>query len=179
MRIFWRYISTFLRHWYAFLFLLAIDPFDVLERVFHVTYSPPHWMTWALLAVAIVLALLLTILDLRKLAKNNLIVWVVYDNLVRAFRELTLEQDDVKRSEIYAKIEFERGKLPDKGLDKIIRMFLDAEGQERHKYGLTPYDEPTQYILSVHNERMRNYIFNKYGERVWAQSTVNTANQTT
>lgn len=150
MRKWWRYLSTFLRHWYTFLLLLAIDPFDILG-VFHVIYSPPRWLTQVLLGFAIVLALLLTIIDLKKQAKHNPIAWAVYDKLSELFRELTNADNDKQRDEIHARIEKERGKLPDKGLDKLIRLFLDAE-DERARFGLDSYKSDAQYILSLQNE---------------------------
>lgn len=142
------------------------------------TYSPPTWLFWVLLSLAIGLALLLTLLDLKKLAQNNPTAWVVYDNLCELFRTLTHAINEQERDAIHACIEKERGKLPDKELDKMIRLFLDAEA-ERAKFGLSSYNDVAQYILSLNNERMRNYILNKYGERIWITSNVNTANPTT
>jgi hypothetical protein len=177
MRKLWRYISTFIKHWYTFFILLASDPFDILERYFSVIYSPPHWLFWLFLILAIGLALLLTILDLRKLARNNPIAWEVYDNLCKLFRELTHTGEKKERDIIHSKIEKERGKLPDKTLDKMIRLFLNAEA-ERLRFGMDSYIDDAQYMLSLNNERMRNHIQSKYGDRIWT-SSVNTANQTT
>jgi hypothetical protein len=137
------------------------------------TYSPPHWLFWVLLILASGIALLFTILDLNKLTKSNPAAWLVYDSLSKLFRELTHTDDKKERDTIYSKIEIERGKLPDKVLDKHIRLFLNAES-ERAIIGMDSYNETSQYLLSVQNERMRQYILNKYGERIWEQS-VNTA----
>lgn len=166
MRNFWKFLRTFIKHWYTFLILLASDPFDISERWFGMNYAPPQYLFWVLLGVATCIALLLTIHDLRLAKHNNRIAWEVYDNLVKLFRELMNTDDAKQRAEKLALIETERGKLPDKQLDVLINLFLDAEA-ESAKLGLDPLHETSLYLLRVNNERMRNHINSKYGERIW------------
>ena len=76
-------------------FLLVIpsfftDPYDFIERWFEVTYyDPPLWLFWLLLSASVIVAVYLTYKELKRGFTYHRIAWVVYDNLVQAFRELT------------------------------------------------------------------------------------------
>jgi hypothetical protein len=100
----------------------------------------------------------------RKPLENSDAAWQVYDELVNAFRELVFAKDEKLRVAVHTRIESERGKLPDKQLDKYINLFLAAEA-ERARYNIDPYSDEAQYVLSLNNERMRNHIKSRYGER--------------
>jgi hypothetical protein len=125
------------------------------------TYDPPLWIFWLLLSLGILLAGYLTYRDIRKKYK---VAWEVYDHLVELLRELTQTNDSKSRSEIYRKIEYERGRLPDKKLDEIISLFIDAEN-EGIEFDFDPFDDDMQHNLSVTNQMMRNHIQSKYGDR--------------
>lgn len=132
------------------------------------TFNPPQYLFWLLLVVGTLFAIYLTY---RELNKSHLAAWEVYDNLTNAFRDLMYSTDEKKRSDIHARIEQERGKLPDKELDKMINLFLDAEA-ERARYGMNPYSDDAQYVLSLNNERMRNYVYQKYGSREYGRENI-------
>jgi hypothetical protein len=142
-----------------------------------VNYSPPHWLIWVLLFIAIGLAALLTIIDLKKLSRNNPIAWEVYDNLSVFFRNLMHTQDVNDRAKIYEQIETERGKLPDKHMDKIIDGDILNVEKERFRLNMSALSDDAETYLSEGLTRLRNYIFSKYGERIWrTKANVNTAN---
>jgi hypothetical protein len=128
------------------------------------TYQPPSFLFWVLLVISICVAIYLTYRDISNNEKYNLVAWRAYDRLSELFRKLTHTIDEKERDDIHADIEKERGKVPDRTLDKMIRLFLNAEA-ERFKFHLNFYSDDAQYMLSLNNERMRNHIKDKYGER--------------
>ncbi|MBI2852990.1 MAG: hypothetical protein HYX84_07825 [Chloroflexi bacterium] len=158
---------VFVKHMWLVSPSLFTDPFDFAERWLKVEYfNPPQWLFWVLLVAGISVAIYLTY---RELNKSHSVAWEVYDNLSKAFRDLTYATDEKQRAEIHAHIEEERGKLPDRELDTMINLFLNAEA-ERARFGLSPYSDDAQYVLSLHNERMRNYLSMKYGSREYGRA---------
>ena len=127
-------------------------------------YDPPLWLFWLLLSASVIVAAYLTYKELKRGFTYHRKAWEAYDNLVQAFRELTHTIIEVDRAKIHARIEKERGELPDKRLDEMINLFLDAES-ERARYGANAYDDDAHKALSITYERMRNHINNKYGGR--------------
>ncbi len=137
-----------------------------------------NWL-YAVTAPIGLLALAFIIWQSSKPPKNNDVAWSVYDNLVVLFKDLMNTDDEKKRSEIHSQIEYERGRLPDKKLDELLNLFLEAEA-EMDLTGVDPQNEASLYMLRLNNERMRNHIKSKYGDRVWKEKqSVNTANQKT
>jgi len=159
-----RKLWTYIKNLYVLVILFISNPYDIAERWFGLSYQPPPFLFWVLLGVAVCLAIYLTYRSLRRSFLYHRVAWEVYDNLCESFRKLSHTTDVKKRDKIQADIESQRGKLPDKKLDEIIRLFLDAEA-EATKYGANPYSDAAQYDLSLTNERMRNHIQGKYGER--------------
>ena len=66
-----RIALSFAKNLYVFLILLLSDPFDILERWGGVSYKPPSWLFWVLLAVAIGLASWRTVEDTKKGIRNE------------------------------------------------------------------------------------------------------------
>jgi len=128
-----------------------------------------EWVIGGIILIGIILSIIWASIDTRNRWVNrklwlNKRAWEVYDNLCELFRELTHTKDEKERASIHSHIENERGKLPDKRMDEMIKLFLGAEA-ERARFGLNPYTDDAQYMLSLNNERMRNHIRGKYGER--------------
>ena len=155
-------------------FLLVIpsfftDPYDFAERWLKVSYyDPPLWSFWLLLIITVIVATFLTYKELKRGFTYHRMAWKVYDNLVREFRELTYAKIEVDRANIHARIEKERGKLPDERLDEMITLFLAAEA-ERARFGMNTLSDDAQYLLSLNNKRMRNHINKKYGGRDYGE----------
>lgn len=122
-----------------------------------------NWIVGGIILVGIILSIIWASIDTKNRILNK-IAWKAYDNLCEAFRELAYTKPEKERANIYARIEKGRGRLPDKKLDEMINLFLDAEA-ERAKLGMNPFSDDAQYFLSLNNERMRNHINNKYGNR--------------
>lgn len=65
-----RIALSFVKNLYMFFILLACDPFDILERL-GLSYKPPSWLIWVLLAVASGLAIWRTVEDTKKGIHNE------------------------------------------------------------------------------------------------------------
>jgi hypothetical protein len=49
------------------------------------SYQPPFWLFLLLAGVAILIAIGLTIRDLRVMRKKQIVAWDVYDNIIRTY----------------------------------------------------------------------------------------------
>ncbi len=72
--------------------LLVVDPFDVWERLFKVSYDLPQWGAWLVVAFAIALASFLAFHDVRS-------------KLQPAAIELRLRQEEARRQERIKRVE--------------------------------------------------------------------------
>ena len=131
------------------------------ESVFVAEYA--DWIVGGVIISLAIAGIIWASIDTKNRWLNKR-AWEVYDNLCEGFRDLTYKQVEGERISVYARIEKERGRLPDKGLDEIIKLFLDVEA-ERARCGMTPFSDDAQKALSIIFERMRNYINGKYGGR--------------
>ena len=129
--------------------------------------APTPYADWIIGGVLVILFLILVVLagiDTKIKYQRGMVAWQVYDNLSNAFKNLMYATGEADRVDAHACIEKERGKLPDKELDKLVRLLLDAES-ERIVLGMNPSSDAAQRVLSLTNERIRNHFKSKYGGR--------------
>lgn len=55
-----------IKRWYLLLPTIMLDPFDIVGRVFNVTYNPPQWLVWTLFWGGLFLAAWLTYNEIRQ-----------------------------------------------------------------------------------------------------------------
>ena len=128
------------------------------------SYQPPFWLFWLLVGVAILIAIGLTIRDLRVMRKKQIVAWDVYDNIISNFENLKYVHDLEGRDIIFTSIRQQQGRLSDKRLDKLVKLYLNAES-EIHQLGLNPVDDQSQTLINEIREDISYHISNKYGER--------------
>ena len=106
-----RIALSFAKNLYMFFILLACDPFDILERL-GVSYKPPAWLIWVLLAVASGLAIWRTVVDTKKNIGNEEKLDSIKNTLItigKYQREAAIKQS---------------GKIPNKLKARITQDFL-------------------------------------------------------
>ena len=67
-----RFLWFFIKHLYPVVILLVSDPFDIADRWFGMTYKPPQYIFWVLLAVATVASILLSFRTYKKSGQSSL-----------------------------------------------------------------------------------------------------------
>jgi hypothetical protein len=145
------YIWLFIKRWYFFVILLLDDPWGLAERWGGMNYTPPPYLFWILLSMAIILALGAAYFDLRNLRSRKLVDKLILDKKTDIILGIT---DTLKNiSDYYSSIIENKTK---ERIDKrqFIQLFRNTLGIS--KVTIYPYRNHKSYKENLNEQVKRN-----------------------